>query len=324
MSWSDILILISLLLLIILVVLSIIRKRKTYLLVSTLMFMLLVGILISNLISNNHPGFSYSSIKDYDSTVPLKIENKKLISNFNSEVIYLDSFKVEVSLNIYPIYLKELDNYYLVIYSYDMNKSLEYELYTQNDYEMYRNKVDILALINKADGKLSVPRVYNLIGSTFDLSQILNKGETILLPIYKPYKSDINYYYLIQGIKKSNLTHFKTKFISLTSNKVIQKFEFLENRFITLFDNGEIQYETHTEGIISGNNNSTNFSYSTNNYEVLDNKTFVKMGYFTTHHNKFYILNDDMAIYLLEGEVLTKIKTIEDINDFYDEVYAIT
>lgn len=320
MSFEGYFIIFGLIILIILIIISFTQKRKVYLIPGSIIFLFLIVIFVSRFISEDRYTFTYASIKNYDATQSLQIDDFKLVFEDQSEVIYLDTLKNETHLNIYPIYIKELDNYYVVIYSHDKNKRLLYNLYTQDDYELYRNEVDLFTLISKTDGVISMPRVYNLIGSTIDLNQILSKDETIILPIYKPFKSDINYYYLIQEIQTSTHKYFKNDIISLTANRKIERFEFLDNKFITLFDNGDIHYEIHTQTALSESQGHIGYAYSKSYYDILDDKTFVKEGYFTTHNNQFYILDDDMFISLLEDKILTKVKLLDNKFDFFNEV----
>lgn len=306
------------------VVYAIIKKQVKWIIGLGLFLLIISGTFLFHLFSDTESGFSYDKIKDFNPNQTLIIENHLLTyEEDHSTIIFLNSSKKEVPVTYYPIYLNELDAYYIVVFSKDTSNSLTDGLFFQHDYEMYRNQVDMLLLISKVDGQLLQPRVYNLIGSTVDLDAAENKEDTITFPVYKPFSKNINYYYYIEQLPTNSRPYITSDMISFSGDKNIEKFEFVQGRYLTLFDTGDISYYIRSPYIIEESDVITSIRFSANYSQILNDEIYVKQGYFTTHNNQIYIVGNDLCIYLVTGETLTKVKQLESLDTWMDEISAL-
>lgn len=261
-------------------------------------------------LTNNESNLSdYHQIKDYSLNKVIHLVDNRLTYEDNTPIEILDDTNKTISSSMYPIYLKSLSNSYIIVYSYDKDKEIPYHLYFQQDYEMY-DKADKLVILDKNTGEFHIPRVYDLIGSTIQLNNIITYGNSIFLPVNKPYNDEINYYYQMQKIIINNKNHYYTSNLSLTGDRKLIKFVTLENEYISTFDNGEISYEIRTTTTSHDQNGTITIETVKKHSDILDNFNYVKAGYFTTHKDLFYVLGNDLEVYTLKGEMLTKVGDI--------------
>jgi hypothetical protein len=91
-----------------------------------------------------------------------------------------------------PIYLEEMESYYIVIFSYDKDTTIEYSRFRQGDYERI-DAIDQLVLIEKSTGYIFNTTDYDLIGNEIDLNSFQEGKEVVTFNVFLPHEERISH-----------------------------------------------------------------------------------------------------------------------------------
>ncbi len=116
-----------------------------------------------------------------------------------TEVEYTDVYGNINPAKVYQvIYFKEIEEAYIVIYSQDIDKLIEYNRFDFPNYQIEREYEDRLYVIDKSTGKMILIRDYDNIGCTIDLDSISMKQDNyITYAILQTHQDYIRNLYLV-------------------------------------------------------------------------------------------------------------------------------
>ncbi|MBN2540755.1 MAG: hypothetical protein JXB08_04450 [Bacilli bacterium] len=159
---------------------------------------LLLAVLLVNILGQENLEIIYQYVA-FDDELDLSLvktpeRNYLIYTNSDEEVLYENRYEEQPfhSEKLHPIYLDDMEDYYIVIYSYDHTKTITNDRYTQNDYERNRKR-DFLVLIRKDDGLVIYTEDYELIGREIDLNSFQSGNNIITFDIFIPYEKNISY-----------------------------------------------------------------------------------------------------------------------------------
>ena len=138
----------------------------------------------------------------------------------NKEVEYISVYtsKPFIAKKVNPIYLEDIGDYYVMIYSKDKNKEIINNRFLQGDYEFYDS--DHLVLIQKSTGYIFDTQDYELIGREIDLSSFQYSGTTIFYSVFLPYENGISFVQYISVSEDYSIETRMDKFENYSTNKI--------------------------------------------------------------------------------------------------------
>lgn len=267
-------------------------------------------------------GFDYYSIAAPNKTSDFSIalESGVIIeTTTNQPVIYRD-FDDNVKKNVYrPLYLKQLtDDFDLIIFTLDANKTVPYGLYTQDDYEFNRKHQSVLIVLEKATGRLIKLRTYDIIGFTIDLNQIISMDQTFAIPVFKPYTNTVQYYFALFITSDDNYTSITEHPLFFAKDSKLQYYAFGQDIYLGVFEDGSIDYSRYIYEreltIRDGKVIELGGSFSGGPLHSIDDELYVKQGYFTVVSRSLYVVKNDLKIYRMNGNEATYIADVIDLN----------
>lgn len=313
-------------LLLVFVMLSKTKQIRRIFLMTTIL--VLASYIVLSLLRSNPVMDLYTQITLTSNTIDnLILEDGELKDEITKErvtyYVYEDKVKHE---KWYPVYMKSFDGVYLMVFSTDSSKTMSDGLFFQDDYE-YNHNADKLVIVSKETGFIRIPRTYELIGQTVDLSLTEKQGSVLSFPVNHPYSRTINFYFSIYVYDQSVL-YTMTNLTSFSSNgRYIIHHAFTETDVLTVYNNGDISLLERTFTVyiesIEGKTTITGSSSSGKYLDILDDDT-VKEGYFISINNTLYVLRDDLGIYKFIDGGFVFIKQLTSSNHFFTEVSTLT
>ncbi len=110
------------------------------------------------------------------------------------EVQYMNFYREKpfYSKLMHPIYIDEIESFYIVIFSYDKDKTITNNRFLQNDYERHHQR-DILFLIDKSNGFIISAEDYEQIGYEIDLTSFQEGNNLITYGVFLLHEKGIAY-----------------------------------------------------------------------------------------------------------------------------------
>jgi len=232
-----------------------------------------------------------------------------------SYLVYGDSKKEVTYLNVYeknpfkskisnPIYLNDIGDYYVVVFSLDNSMKITDDRFLQGDYEFY--DVDHLVLIQKSTGYIFDTQEYELIGNEIDLTSFQYVDQTIFYGVFIPHENNISFYqytiiqdeYSIEDAR-SKYENYYSDFVGgfqyplihfhrpedpseLIDFKVAGKYLFVKDSYNNVYVGSYSDYEY-----------GLTFTFD----ESLSDEEFLLEGYIKITENGIYYLGIDYNVY---------------------------
>jgi hypothetical protein len=265
--------------------------------------------------------FSSSNVQDIpdqivtETRLLLELEktiDRNYILNHNEEARYIEVYDKDPKIleDWHPIYLDEIESYYIVIYSKDKDKQISYNRFRQGDYERFKD-VDRLVVIHKDTGLIFHTTHYDLIGYEIDLNSFQEGHHIITFNVFLQYEEKISY----------------VRYISYTSDYSIDNSKSFYENFATEPMGGNwigMIGHTHTLGdpswvedfILHNNLYYYEDSYGEAYYGYLEpqgpyrafrksyeftDETYAKQGYLKFVDDDLYFVDNDLNLCYLNG-----------------------
>lgn len=267
-------------------------------------------------------GFEYYSITAPNKTSDFSValESGVIIETITNQPIIYRDYDDKVKMNVYrPLYLKHLnDDFDLIIFTRDENKSLPYGLYTQDDYEFNRKHQSVLIVLEKETGRLIKIRTYDIIGFTLDLNHIISMDQTFAIPVFKPYTNTVQYYFALFINSDDNFTSITEHYLFYTKDSKLEHYAFGNGFYLGVFEDGSINYSRYSYQrqitIRDGKVTELGSSFGGGPLDALDDQLYVKQGYFTVVNRTLYVVKNDLKIYRMNGNESIYIADVIDLS----------
>ena len=262
-----------------------------------------------------------------DKRLSLQLEetaDRNYLSNHNEEALYIDFYdnSPKILKAWHPIYLDEIDNYYIVIFSKDKDKSISYLRFRQGDFERF-DDIDRLVVINKDTGFIFHTTHYDLIGHEIDLTSFQEGNNIVTFNVFLPYEEKISYIRYISYTDDYSVMESHENFHSepMGGNWIgmvghthtpgdpswVEDFILYENLYYYEDSYGEAYY-----GYLEYQGGWVQFRKS---YHFTD-ETYVKAGYLKFTDDGLYYVDNDLNLVKMRGPYKTTITSNIDINDW--------
>lgn len=174
------------------------KVRKTIILTVSLTVFAGMFFLLDNIVSYNIEPEWYHQIDFSEEELPalswVKTDIKSyLIYENGEEVTYQGVFdKNGPSEHYQVIYFNEMDDIYVVIYSYDIRHTIEYNRFVCPDYQAEDYAEDRLYVIDRSSGKMISIVDYDLVGFPIDLLSFkIEPGKLLSYAVFQPFQDKI-------------------------------------------------------------------------------------------------------------------------------------
>lgn len=250
-----------------------------------------------------------------------KTSERNYLLNHNEEAKYIDFYdQTPKTLKAWhPIYLDEIENYYIVIFSKDKDKQLSYQRFRQGDFERF-DHIDRLVVINKDTGFIFFTTHYDLIGYEIDLTSFQEGNNMVTFNVFLQYEEKISYVRYISytddySVMKSH-ENFKSEpmggnWIGMVGHthtpgdpSWVEDFILYDNLYYYEDSYGEAYY-----GYLEYQGPWVQFRKS---YHFTD-ETYVKEGYLKFTDDGLYYVDNDLNLIRIRGPYKTTIKSNIDI-----------
>lgn len=243
-------------------------------------------------------------------------DSNYLYDNLNQEIIE----HLDVNTIYMPVYLKDLDNYYLVVYSVN-NDLYENGLFRMSDYETYEN-IDWIVLIEKTTGVITIVREYHYIGRTFNLELATSGANNILIPVLIPHEKEVGSYIVI--VMPEN-ARYRNDYYSIRS---IIYYYYKENEPYVYYKDYIIDKDGRVLSVDSEDNvilqvhdirveGPVVSSESRFFDQLFNDEKYIKDGYFKKYLGEIYYLDNNLNVRKIvdENNIVT-IKKLNNINEW--------
>lgn len=173
------------------------KAHKIYLLLVIIPVAVPVFAIIDNLNSDYHKHMNFIETTNNNLTVELREDEERTYlynTELDKEVAYANQWnpgRYKTQKDYHVVYLKELENFYMVIYS--KNKEKEYtDRFLVGDHE--RDKGDLLYIINREDGFMYPVDAYSMSGYELDLDSFAVEDRVVYFGVYLKYETGISHY----------------------------------------------------------------------------------------------------------------------------------
>lgn len=247
-------------------------------------------------------------------------ENRSYLMNGDSEATYIsyNDDQPKILKTWFPIYLDDLEDHYIVIFSHDMHRKVVYHRFRQTDYERHRDG-DRLVVIQKRSGYIFDTIDYDLIGHEIDLTSFQEGTNVVTFSVFLPYEDRISH----------------IRYIHYTDDYSIEDSHQMFENFYTEPMGGDwvgMVGHKHTLGdpswvvdfILSGNLYYYEDSYGTAYYGDLrkqqkyiqfrefydfSDEIYAKQGYLKFEHDGLYFVDNQLNVVYLDASVATIVAT---------------
>lgn len=206
----------------------------------------------------------------------------------NQEVTYFKDKKDVSSILYTPVYLRNLRNYYLVVFSTNQNKDYSAGRFIQGEYDFFN--ADQLCFIRKSDGVMIFFKDYELIGKTIDLNTIENIDNFVIYRVFVDFETDISFVglYEIDETIRINITTIITKIHYHGEDYSYVKKFVTSNDFVFMWTNSynKVFVNTKKDGGHLSMNPITSYM----------DQTYIIEGYFTNYNGDIYYVDNDLKI----------------------------
>ena len=243
-------------------------------------------------------------------------DSNYLYDNLNQEIIE----HLDVNTIYMPVYLKDLDNYYLVVYSVN-NDLYENGLFRMSDYETYKN-IDWIVLIEKTTGVITIVREYHYIGRNFNLELATSGANNILIPVLIPHEKEVGSYIVI--VMPEN-ARYRNDYYSIRS---IIYYYYKENEPYVYYKDYIIDKDGRVLSVDSEDNvilqvhdirveGPVVSSESRFFDQLFNDEKYIKDGYFKKYLGEIYYLDNNLNVRKIvdENNIVT-IKKLNNINEW--------
>lgn len=270
-------------------------------------------LIIDEIDLTDHPNLNNISIQKVDNQLVL-------VDSFNQKIKYLQDKKVYDFKNYHPVHLQDLGDYYVVIYSTNMNIDYSHGRFVQNDYE-YNREYDVIYLLNKETGKMYMYREYHLIGKSIDLNSFkMIDDDKIIYHVYADYEiktARVEVIFIseimnrVRGIPLMNLMSFLDN-----RYKYLEKYVITNDRLLWVDNTGYIGYKTFYYHFRADGGESGGNYYS----ELVKDEEYLRLGYFAIYDNEIYYVGNDLKIYALKTK--TYIADVILLENWEDQLHS--
>lgn len=268
--------------------------------------LLISGVLVlTAIISNSSNPYEMFYNVDMKNNTKLNIDiffkanRNYLVYEDQSEVMYYYGEEDVVThySNLYhPIYLKEYEDIYVVVFSTDKDKKIEYNRFTIVDCQLLDHKEDKLLVIERNTGEIFSIYDYYLVSKTINLESItLNSNKLLSYEVFLDHEEGISAvygffidnenkeyyhpYYSIANTPDIALTHIH--FYSEGDPSEITNYV-ITSKYIIWTDSYGEAYGYYFSGHQS-------IQYTAISNEIIDN-SFIKQGYFAEKNGEIYYI----------------------------------
>lgn len=243
-------------------------------------------------------------------------DSNYLYDNLNQEMIE----HLDVNTIYMPVYLKDLDNYYLVVYSVN-NDLYENGLFRMSDYETYEN-IDWIVIIEKTTGVITIIREYHHIGRTFNLELATSGANNILLPVLIPHEKEVGSYIVIVIPENAR---YRNDYYSIRSMKY---YYYQENEPYIYYKDNIIDKDGRVLSVDSEDNvilqvhdirvEGPEVSSKSQSFDQLFNEEkYVKEGYYKKYLGEIYYLDNNLNVKkIVDENNFVTIKELNNINEW--------
>lgn len=324
-----------------LIIILFIKKKKimAIVLLSIIGFFAFIAIItnIPSLNSDNSDWIGDHQINNINLNDSLSIRTidgkKQLYNDTLNESIQFKNLDFKF---LQPVFLSQVDNYYVVVFSLDGNKTYEDGRFYQGDLELQKS-MDKLAFIDVEHAYIHELRKVELIGRTIDLFSMDSNDTSVAYKVYH-YYSDLTFaYYFTTFSYAEKISLSQTYSITLEAGiyfyPMVQGHETegaiqdnvtnfgWANDNYCIFNTeegvkvGHFDIETYiSDGFITGS------SWRYNDLTFYDSEIYLQQGYYTVRHNLIYYVDNNMNLYELRGAgVLGPITDLEHWTDSIPE-----
>ena len=294
------------------------RKAHRYIIIGVYILCLVFVILIGSDF-DNEPYVPDQIVSD--STLDLRImetTDRSYLLNGNNEVRYVTIYdkKPKTLTNWNPIYLREMDNYYIVVYSKNKDKKITYDRFRQSDYERH-DDIDLLVVIDKHTGNIFHTTHYDLIGHEIDLTSFQEGHNIVTFNVFLPYEDKIAYVRYFHYTDDYSIDGFESKHENFATEPMggnwvgmighthtpgdpswVEDFIIYENLYYY-----EDSYGTAYYGYLDANGPWISFIQ---NYD-LSSEIYAQEGYLKFNTDGLYYVDNDLNLCLLNGTMKTVI-----------------
>src|SRR5690554_4316668 len=288
--------------LVILLIFSIKDKRKNIIVVSSALLFIFIGILGERLIPTNFVNNIFSTMVTNQPIESLHIKKGdgiNILYNNNEQVSYTYLSEGKAPETYYPVYLKDLDDYYLLVFSIDSNKDYSHNRFYQEDYER-SYFIDWIYFVDKKTGDMYYLRVYNTIGKTLALDKFENVNGIVIYHVLLDFELETSYCGLlfINTVEIGNGIFFSSEVTRFHYHgddySYIKKLLLTtKNQLIEVDSYGEIYYSSFS---YTYNNNGFSMKRHTSS-KILADEEYAKAGYITVVNDKIFYVNNNLEIY---------------------------
>lgn len=302
-------------------------KKKALLVIIPIIFIATtVGILFKELNKDHRQSFDYTRVTlSSNNYEQLTIKDNVLIdSNTFEPVLYQSSTHKTTNPSHRPIFIYTTESYYFIIYTTNPNESVDNNLFILYDYEFNKEDHNVMVILSKSTGRISTFHQYEYIGKTIDLSRIQSTEMMLYLPVMKDYTLDISYYAALFVVEEDSFLTFDTLGFSTPMDQEIIQFSVFKDYSIGLLSNGEVGFYRYSYEIdyqnIDGNLVVDGMSYGSDDIKILNDETFVSLGYFHVKNDILYYIDNTQHLASFDQGIITIIKQVQDIESWMDEI----
>lgn len=302
-------------------------KKKALLVIIPIIFIATtVGILFKELNKDHRQSFDYTSVflssNNYEH---LTIKDNVLIdSNTFEPVSYNRGTDKTTNPTHHPIFIYTAESYYFIIYTTNPNESVDNNLFILYDYEFNKKDHNVMVILSKSTGNISTFHQYEYIGKTIDLSRIQSTEMMLYLPVMKDYTLDIAYYAALFVVEDDSFLTFDTFGFGTPMDQEIIQFSVFKDYSIGLLSTGEVGFNSYSYKInyltIDGNLVVDGLSYGSDDIKLLNDETYVSLGYFHVKNDVLYYIDNTQHLASFDQGIITIIKQVQNIESWIDEI----
>ena len=262
---------------------------------------------------------------DLNLTIYSNLERSYLINlDTLEEIEYKTTWrpkKEQTQNDLNAVYIKDLDPYYLVIFSEDKDRTYS-DRFTLGDHE--RDRGDLLYLIDKEDGYMYPVSSNELSGYEIDLTTFTVSDELVYYGVYLKYEDNISHYrYLyipddmtlemygnisfhnnrdaiwISGVQSGSV-HLHT----LGDPSNIELFDAREGRFVYIDTYGKI---------ILGSYKKAEYDVTFSGSDLLTGQTNILLGYYDIVNGKLYYVSNELNLYRFDSNYAPSVPIRENV-----------
>jgi|GEM_PF-2482764 len=240
----------------------------------------------------------------------VETDERSYLSNNNQEVKYISLNNTTPSKLAYwhPVYLDEIDSYYIVIFSSDKDTKVSYSRFKQKDFERYQN-IDTLVIIEKSTGYIFDTTHYELIGQEIDLTSFQEGFNIVTFNVFLSYEEKVSYIRYLHIKDDYSLESTDAMYDNFENEAIIgdwlkrvahvhtlgepswvEDFILFEDQYYYEDSHGIINY-----GYIISDRTHLEFISQIN----LSNETYVKQGYFKLTKDGLYFVDSYRTLCLV-------------------------